>query len=89
MKIPLKILDSKTAKWWKNTATDWAVQKGDDWLIYRHSKPANPSSSDKMFINKKRNAERSNKMDSSFIMIILSAALGFSLALNIIFYLLK
>tara|TARA_B110001454_G_scaffold215866_1_gene238057 strand:+ start:300 stop:575 length:276 start_codon:yes stop_codon:yes gene_type:complete len=91
MKIPLKILDSKTAKWWKNVPTDWAVQKGDDWYIYRHE----DSSEDKLFqqkqmqIDLKRNGERSNKVDSCFLLILLSAVSGVSLALNIIFYLLK
>lgn len=92
MKPNFKILNKDTARWWSKTPTDWAFKKGDDWLIYRHKGSPQEDklfNSKKMKINSKRAGERSNTANPMFLLIILSACLGISLALNIIFYLLK
>ena len=88
MKITKK---NKSGRWGAGTKTTWAIRNGDDWWLV----PGSEFSEKK--INhlekprkKKSSSQKSILLDRNYlILIILSSVLGVSLALNVLYYILK
>ena len=70
----------KDSYWWKNEEKEWAMQDQDgDWYVYKKDKTPT------MKTKTKRTSQRSLSFGTKdYIIIALGAALGVSLALNII-----
>ena len=68
----------KDSYWWKNEEKEWAMQDQDgDWYVYKKDKTPT--------MKTKRTSQRSLSFGTKdYIIIALGAALGVSLALNII-----
>ena len=75
----MRTLD-KNSHWWKSEEKEWVMQdKSGDWWIYKEGQEPT------MKINSKRAAQRSTiPTVKEYIIIALSAALGISLALNVV-----
>ena len=75
----MRTLD-KDSYWWKKEEKEWAMQdKSGSWWIYKEDQEPT------MKINPKRAAQRSASLTTKeYIIIALGAALGVSLALNIV-----
>tara|TARA_R100000808_G_C2141325_1_gene149107 strand:+ start:1730 stop:2014 length:285 start_codon:yes stop_codon:yes gene_type:complete len=83
----------KHAHWWEKKKKDWAIQDKDGtwWII-----PGSEMAETRLTKDKKMKIPASKRKQSSMlitpermVLIILSCALGISLALNVIYYLLK
>ena len=70
----------KDSYWWKKEEQEWAMQDRDgNWWVYKNDKKRT------METKGKRKGEKSLKFTSEqYVMIGLGAALGVSLALNIV-----
>ena len=80
----------KKAHWWHKKKKDWAIQdKHGDWWIIPGSEMAEKKVTDLKIPAKKIKQSSMIVTPERMILIILSCVLGVSLALNVIYYLLK
>ena len=85
----LKILDDKSAHWWRKQKVDWAIQdkKGAWWIIPGSEFPEKSINKDMKI---KISNERDNGTDLKFLcFIILSSFLGVSLAVALAYFISK
>jgi len=93
VKRNLRKLDN-SSYWWKHekSTTDWAVEKDGYWYIISGSEFPEKKISKKdrrMKLRNKRRSERSNKFNPWWALVVVSALLGVSLALNFVYYILS
>ena len=86
----LRKLD-KYSHYWNKEKTDWAVEGKDGrWWIFRGPASSKARNKKKMKIKKKKESSIIlTKPYFLLIIIIISAILGVSLALNVVYYLLR
>ena len=85
----LKILDDKSAHWWRKQKVDWAIQdkKGAWWIIPGSEFPEKSINKDMKI---KRNNERDNGTELKFLLLImLFSFLGVSLAVALAYFISK
>ena len=90
----LKILNKTNAHYWDKKKTDWAIQDKDGywWIV-----PGSEMAKNKLSEDKKMNIPSKKRMRQSsmrvtperMLLLLVSALLGISLALNVFIYLIK
>jgi hypothetical protein len=92
--MSLRIFNKTNAHYWDKKKTDWAVQDKDGfwWIV-----PGSEMAENKLDKTKKMNIPSRKKMRQSsmmatpdrMILIIVSALLGISLGINVVYYLMR
>ena len=79
----------KSGKWWAGTKTTWAIKSGSDWWLVPGSEFPEKKLNDTPK-TKKSIKEKSLLLDKNYLfLIVICSLLGLSLALNVIYYILK
>lgn len=93
MKKDLRILNKTNFHYWNKKKTDWAVQDKDGfwWIIPGSEMAENKLSKDKKMNMPSRKTNQSSMPANleRMTLIIVSALLGVSLAINVVYYLLR
>ena len=80
----------KQAHWWNKKKKDWAIQdKHGDWWIIPGSEMAEKKVSDLKIPRKKIKQSSMIVTPERMLLIVISCVLGVSLALNVVYYLLR
>lgn len=72
---------NKDSYWWKGQEKEWAAQdSAGNWWIYKSQETKKP----KMIIKNKSKEKSNHLTPQQYVIILLSAILGVSLALNVV-----